>query len=363
MSGLGARIAAQIRANGPIGLDRFWELALFDRRGGYYATCDPFGAAGDFTTAPEISQMFGELLGAWALAAWNALGRPSPFLFAEIGPGRGTLMADMLRTVRQLDPSFLKAARVRLVEVSDRLAAVQLDRLSSFDLPIARVRTLAELEPGPLLLLANEMFDAVPIRQFAFDGAAWRERLVGLADGKAGFALIAADRTADLPVRGHAGAVLEVSPARDALAAAIGRRLANDGGAMLAIDYGHACSGFGDTLQALRRHGHADPLASPGEHDITSHVDFERLAAILRAGGLTVAPVAEQGAFLLALGLRERAAVLARSAGNAGRDALEAAVRRLSGTGENEMGRLFKVLAAASRPLGLPPFTSVAAAD
>ncbi len=161
MTDLAGRIRAEIDAAGPMRLDRFWNLALFDAQAGYYTSRDPIGAGGDFITAPEISQMFGELLAAWAFAAWDGLGRPAPFVFAEAGPGRGTLMADMLRTLRQLDPAFLQAAKVRLVEVSDRLAGVQAERLARFDLPLRRVRGIDELDDAPLVLVANELLDAI----------------------------------------------------------------------------------------------------------------------------------------------------------------------------------------------------------
>lgn len=363
MNELARQIGETIRREGPISIERFWTLALFDRRHGYYTTRAPFGRSGDFVTAPEVSQMFGELLGAWLVAAWRALGAPAPFTLAEIGPGRGTLMADILRTVRSLDMAFLKAARISLVEVSDRLAGEQLAALERFDLPVRRVRRLEEIEPGPLLLVANELFDAVPIRQFVFDGAAWRERCIAVGDrGRFSYVLRPLQASAGLqrPLGGlpppSAGATLEVSPDREALAAGLGRRLAADGGAALVIDYGHAEPGYGDTLQAIREHAFADPLDRPGEIDITSHVDFASLARQLARAGLVVPPPMEQGSFLFALGLRERAGALGAGRSTAEQAGILAAARRLAGTGPTEMGRLFKVLAAASKPLPLPPF-------
>ncbi|GGE19133.1 TetR family transcriptional regulator [Aureimonas endophytica] len=361
MTSLGRRIAALVRAEGPITIERFWNLALFDPEDGYYMRRDPFGRGGDFTTAPEISQMFGELVGAWLLAAWRALGAPSPFVLAEIGPGRGTLMADMLRVLRRLDPSILKAARVTLVETSDRLARVQAERLAGFDLPLRHRKRIEEIEALPLLLVGNELFDAVAIRQFVMTEDGWRERLVGLEADRPAFTTGAPEPAATRLLQrlgpAPAGTVFEVSPARLAIAEAIGARLARDGGAALLIDYGHAAPGFGDTLQAVRRHAFADPLAEPGEADITSHVDFAALAARLARPGLHVAPIMPQGAFLLSLGLRERAIALARAAATEDeRDAVLAAAHRLAGTGPNAMGELFKVLVAASRPLPLPPF-------
>nr|WP_255616843.1 SAM-dependent methyltransferase [Aurantimonas sp. VKM B-3413] len=349
-------------------LDRFWNTALFDRSHGYYATQDPFGRGGDFITAPEVSQIFGELIGAWMASAWQQLGHPSPFILAEIGPGRGTLMADILRTVRRVAPPCLAAAQVRLVEVSEHLAALQAAALERFDLPIKRVRRLAEIDRGPLIVVANELFDALAIRQFVFDGTDWRERCVSVSEsGRFEFVLSgaisqlpdAAGRYAAMPAK--AGAVLEGSPEREALAGELAARIAAEGGAGLFIDYGHALPGYGDTLQAVHGHAFADPLDRPGECDITSHVDFAMLAERFRAAGLAVSPVVEQGEFLLELGLLERAGTLGAPLDEAGRAEIRRAVQRLAGTGESEMGRLFKVVCAASRPMTLPPFGLAAA--
>lgn len=362
------RIAEIIRRNGPIGLDCYWNLALFDRHDGYYTSREPFGSGGDFVTAPDVSQMFGELIGAWLVAAWRAFGRPAPFVLAEVGPGRGTLMADVLRTVRRIDEGFPRAMRVSLVETSPRLARLQADALAAFDLPLRHVGRVEDLPAGPLFLLANELFDAVAIRQFAATAEGWRERQVTVKPG-GGFGFTPAPLPMPPRLIGHPlaamprpppGAILEVSPEREAIAGAIADRLARDGGAALMIDYGHRESGFGDTLQAVEGHAFADPLAAPGRRDITSHVDFARLSAGFAARGLAVAPVAEQGEFLLRLGLLERAAALARGRPQAEEEAIGAAVRRLAGSGDGEMGRLFKVLGVASRPLPLPPFPSKA---
>ncbi|MBC8129089.1 MAG: SAM-dependent methyltransferase [Rhizobiaceae bacterium] len=400
-------IADIVAREGPITVERYWDLALFHPEHGYYTSRDPFGATGDFVTAPEVSQMFGELLGAWIVAAWRALGAPSPFVFAEMGPGRGTLMADMLRTARQIDKAFLNAARIVLVETSDRLALVQSRRLDAFDLPIRHVKRLADVGAGPLLLVANELFDAVAIRQLVRVGDGWRERRVGLdAEGRLEFTVAAqGDGAADFdaaypplscrtspPQGGRTGsfgdmpisllegemsgrteggasrdlqtssilssAILELSPQRLAIADTIAAKIASYGGAALIIDYGHAKSGYGDTLQAVKHHAFADPLAAPGERDITSHVDFESLAERFAAAGLTVAPIMEQGEFLLRLGLAERAGALGRDRSAEEAAAIEAAARRLAGTGKAEMGSLFKVLAASSMHFPMPPFPS-----
>nr|WP_090676223.1 SAM-dependent methyltransferase [Aureimonas jatrophae] len=343
-------------------LDRFWNLCLFDPAEGYYSRRDPFGAAGDFVTAPGISQMFGELVGAWIVAAWRALGSPSPVLLAEAGPGDGTLIHDMLRTVRQLDPAFMRALKPRLVERSDRLAARQIERLASFDLPVRRVRAIGELEAWPTLLVANELLDAVAIRQFEFRSGAWGERVVtrGPADALAfevrppagGLPAALADPRAPQATEGD---VFEVSPERDRIVADIASHLASHGGAALAFDYGHLRTAYGDTLQALRSHQRSSPLADCGQADITSHVDFAQARRIAEACGCTAAATT-QGAFLLALGLRERAGALGAAATEATRADIVRAARRLAGDGEGEMGVLFKTLAVSPRPLPLPPF-------
>ena len=363
MTPLAEKIKAHLAVEGAMGLDRFWTFALFDRDHGYYSARQPFGRSGDFVTAPEVSQMFGELIGAWLASAWRELGEPERFVLAEIGPGRGTLMADIVRTIRNVAPRCLKAAQIRLVETSDRLAVEQEATLSRFDLPIRRVRRVEDMEAGPLLVVANELFDALPIRQFVFDGEIWRERCVAVApSGRFEFVLCArepqAAEVAATPALAPpmAGAVLEISPARERLAQALGVRLAAEGGAGLFIDYGHTTTAYGDTLQALHEHAFADPLDRPGESDLTSHVDFAALAAIFRKAGLVVAPATTQGEFLLGLGLLERAGLLGAERDDAARQSIRAAVERLAGTGKGQMGQLFKVLAVASRPLDLAPF-------
>ncbi|KTQ82332.1 hypothetical protein NS226_22310 [Aureimonas ureilytica] len=361
MTPLDRRIRAEIAASGPIRLDRFWNIALFDREHGYYATRDPFGAGGDFVTAPEVSQMFGELIGAWLVAAWRELGRPSPFVLCEVGPGRGTLLYDMLRSIRQIDPDMLRAARVRIVETSDRLAALQIERVSRFDLPIARYRRIEELDRLPLLLVGNELLDAIAMRQLRFSNGAWREREIGSgADGT----LVVCDgallRAVPAPLaalgRPEEGAMFEFSPERDAFIGTLAGHIASQNGAALLIDYGHLATGFGDTLQALRRHRFTSALEAVGEADITSHVDFERVLALGSALGVAHTGAMTQGAFLLALGLLERAGALGSAMDEAGRQELAAAVHRLAGNGPDDMGDLFKVAALSSARLSLPPF-------
>jgi NADH dehydrogenase [ubiquinone] 1 alpha subcomplex assembly factor 7 len=356
MTPLGERLIGQIRADGPISVAQYMALALGHPTLGYYTTRDPLGAAGDFTTAPEISQMFGELIGLWCASAWDALGRPDRIVLAELGPGRGTLMADLLRAARIM-PGFLDAAEVWMVETSPALAARQRALLGERPRWTGRV---ADLPEAPLLLVANEFFDALPVRQFVRVAGGWRERMVGLApSGDAlAFALAPtgpgalADR---LPAGAPEGAVAELSPDSEAIVALVAARLAAHGGAALIVDYGPAESGLGDSFQAVKGHAFADPLAEPGAADLTAHVDFARLAAAARTAGAGAWGPVTQGALLQALGIGARAERLAAAGPDAAR-AVAAALARL--TAPDHMGSLFKALAltgpGAGPPAGFP---------
>ncbi|AGB44644.1 hypothetical protein Mesau_02206 [Mesorhizobium australicum WSM2073] len=360
MTRLKARIVDLIEAVGPMPVNEYMALCLFDPRDGYYTTREPFGAAGDFITAPEISQMFGELVAVWLYQAWAAIGRPMPVTVAEIGPGRGTLMKDMLRTLSRLDPALANGAAFAMIETSPRLAEIQKQTLGATPFAIDWHEAIETLPHQPLLIVGNELFDAVPIRQFIRAGADWRERMVGLDDadnlcffagaGSVDPTLLPRD-AADAPQ----GAIVEIAPARTALMAAIAERMAAHGGAGLFLDYGHLRPGVGDTLQALRRHSHEDVLANPGEADLTSHVDFAALAAIVRAHGLD-AHLSTQGNFLLGMGILERAGQLGADAGQAARDKISDAVERLAGP--QAMGELFKVLAVVPRDVSVRPFAT-----
>ncbi len=356
MNPLERRIRDLIEATGPITVADYMALALGDPVDGYYATRDPLGMAGDFVTAPEISQMFGELIGVWCLAAHEALGTPSSFHLVELGPGRGTLMRDLLRAAR-IRPVFGASASVHLVETSPTLRAVQAETLAASAAPIWHDR-IADLPDGPLIVVANEFFDALPIRQFQKTAEGWRERRIGVGpDGRLAFGLggVVTD-PALLPPdadRAPEGAVSEVNLPAEAIVAALSERIARDGGALLAIDYGHTASGFGDTLQAVRRHAFADVLKAPGEADLTAHVDFAALADAARRGGAAVSGPVTQGRFLVSLGLLERAGRLGMNRSEHEREAIVAAVERLAGP--EEMGDLFKVMAVSSG-LDLPGF-------
>jgi SAM-dependent MidA family methyltransferase len=299
--------------------------------------------------------MFGELIGAWVVAAWRALGRPSPPIVAEIGPGRGTLMKDMIRAILRVAPELHAVADFRLVEVSPRLAEVQAATLREMPGRFRWHRDTEELPSQPLFIVGNELFDAVPTRQYVRTADGWRERCVAVDDGELVFAAGAGSLDESLLPPGAAdarqGAIAEIAPARSALMEKIATRLADDGGAGLFVDYGYLTPVIGDSFQALSRHAYADPLAEPGKADLTTHVDFAALAAAARAVGLHV-QFTTQGDFLLRMGLLERAGRLGANADAAGRERISEAVERLAGP--DGMGELFKVIAISPRPL--PPF-------
>jgi SAM-dependent MidA family methyltransferase len=346
-------------AEGPITVARYMALCLSHPHHGYYATRDPFGLAGDFTTAPEVSQMYGELVGLWSVETWRLMGAPTRLALIELGPGRGTLMQDALRAAR-VDPAFMAAVEVHLVETSPVLRTMQARALHGATVPLAWHGRLAEVPDGPAIVIANEFFDALPVRQFVATESGWCERLVGLSeDGALAFGL-APEPTPGLPEDGRPGDVLEWPPAALDGAREIAGRVARHGGAALVVDYGYEGPALSDTLQAVRRHAYADPLAEPGEADLTVHVDFAKLARAASAAGAAVHGPVPQGAFLRALGIEARAAALKRRATPAqGRD-IDAALARLTGAGPDRMGELFRVLAIAAPTL--PPLPGFAEA-
>ncbi len=340
MTPLGDLLIRRIRATGPITVAEYMAECLLHPTLGYYTTREPFGAQGDFITAPEISQMFGELIGLCLAQCWLDQGAPAPFTLAEVGPGRGTLMADLLRATRNV-PGFHAAARVTLVEASPRLRALQ--RKTLRDHPVEWADSLDNLPEAPLFLVANEFFDALPIRQFIRHTQGWQERVIGVQGDRLAFGLTPPVPLALLDHRladTAPGALVEHCPALPALTGAIARRIATHGGAALIVDYGGWRS-LGDTLQALRGHAPADPLAAPGEADLTAHVDFE---AIARAGApAEVSRLTPQGVFLERLGITARAERLATGLSGPTLASHIAAHRRL--THPEEMGTVFKVLA------------------
>lgn len=342
-----------VAVDGPMPVSRFMAEALTHPTLGYYVGRDPFGRDGDFITAPEVSQMFGELIGLWCAHGWQQLGRPPAFLLVELGPGRGTLMADAVRACRRI-PGFLDAADIRLVEVSPALRQCQRQALPDID--ITWHADIAELPDAPLLLIANEFFDALPIRQFQRRGGHWHERLI--TSGPTGLAYVlspqpVADALLPPDLREAAPeSIVEVSPARAAVMTDIAARIAGNGGLALIVDYGYARSAPGDTLQAVKGHARHPVLQDPGTADITSHVDFQALAEAAAAGGASAHGPVAQGRFLERLGIAARAEALRAQATPAQAAAIESATARL--TGADQMGELFKVMAIASDN-ALPP--------
>jgi SAM-dependent MidA family methyltransferase len=341
------RLAAQIAESGPISVAQYMTACLHDPQDGYYATRPALGPDGDFITAPLVSQMFGELIGAWCAAAWDQMGRPARVRLVEMGPGDGTLMSDLLRAAR-VAPGFLDAAEVWLVEVSEPLKVRQRDRLGS---KVRWAGSLAEVPQGaPLLLVANELLDCLPARQFVRTAIGWAEQVVGLdADGHLSFGLAATPAGALLP-DAPVGAVHEQSAAQAALGAELGERVATDGGAALLIDYGRAVPGFGDTLQALRAHEKVDPLDCPGEADLTIHADFPAVLAAARDQGAGTA-ILTQGQLLARLGIGYRAEALVRAQPHHSARIGRQLTRLIA---DDEMGELFKA-ACIHAPGWTPP--------
>jgi SAM-dependent MidA family methyltransferase len=341
------RLAAEIARSGPLTVAQYMTAALHDPRDGYYATKPALGDEGDFVTAPLISQMFGELVGVWAASAWALMGEPEAVRLVEIGPGDGTLMVDLLRAARAA-PGFLEAADIWLVETSEPLRAIQQRRLPE---RVRWARSLADVPDGaPLILVANELLDCLPGRQFVRTAIGWAEQLVGLdAAGRLAFVRSATPAAALLPDAPE-GAVYEQSAAQGALGAELGARLVADGGAALLIDYGRAEPGFGDTLQALRAHRKVDPLERPGEADLTVHADFPAVMAAARAEGAEAA-ILTQAEFLarMGIGLRAEALVEARP------DKAPLIGRQLNRlVAADQMGELFKACCLFS-PGWTPP--------
>ncbi|WP_135504620.1 class I SAM-dependent methyltransferase [Roseovarius aestuariivivens] len=355
MTALSDILAAQIRASGPMRMDAFMGACLMHPQYGYYMTRDPLGAGGDFITAPEISQMFGELLGLCLAQAWMDQGRPSPFALVELGPGRGTLMTDLLRAAKGV-PGFHEALTLYLVEASPVLRARQAAELGEDRATwLERVDDLPDL---PTFAVANEFFDALPIRQLIRADEGWRERVVGERRG----ALVAGlEDVKSVPALAHRladtkdGDAVELCPTAPAVIEALGTRIATRGGTAIVIDYGDWRS-LGDTLQAVRAQAPVPFLEAPGEADLTAHVDFEALARAVPEG-CHHSKVTPQGIFLERLGITTRAQALAQHLSGTKLDAHVAAHRRLTAPGE--MGTLFKAMAlypeGAAPPPGLDP--------
>jgi SAM-dependent MidA family methyltransferase len=358
---LETEIRARIARTGPIPVAEFMALCLYDPQHGYYGHGSPFGAAGDFITAPEVSQMFGELIGLWAADVWQSMGKPDPVRLIEFGPGRGTMMRDALRATRAA-PEFRKAVRVHLIETSLDLQSWQRQTLSAVDdVPLHWHATIDQVPATASIIVANEFFDALPVRQAERCPTGWHERMVAVDAGGALMLTIARDPLSDLgsklpPAVAYAGIgeIFEWRPLKPAIEIA---RRAAAGGAALIIDYGHVKSATGDTLQAVRSHRYAGPLESPGLIDLTAHVDFEALGKAAQEAGARVHGPVEQGTWLKRLGIEARAAVLAANASEPKRADVAAALQRLAGTRPNQMGSLFKVIGfSAPASVYLPGF-------
>jgi SAM-dependent MidA family methyltransferase len=345
---LDGEIRRLIALAGPMPVSEFMGLCLGHPQHGYYVTRDPIGASGDFTTAPEISQMFGELLGLWAAAVWRQMGSPANVRLIELGPGRGTMMADMLRAANVIR-QFRQALLVHLVENSPALIARQKQTLGNLDLPVAWHDTLADVPDGPAIIVANEFFDALPINQAVKQPDGWHERVVGVAaEGRFAFGLAPEplrffEQTLPPQVRmAEVGSIYEWRP--DTPALEVGRRVVRGGGAALIIDYGHIDSMVGDTFQALRGQRKADPLTGPGQSDVTAHVDFQALGSAAENIGARVHGPLDQATFLRRLGIEQRATNLKAVAPPDKAKAIEIAVARLTAGGAAGMGALFKAM-------------------
>lgn len=355
-SPLAEKIIALIRENGPVRLDDYMRMALTDPEHGYYVTANPIGVDGDFITAPEIGQVFGELIGLWCVDRWRAMGEPDPFLLVELGPGRGLLMADALRVAGKACPAFRTASRLHLVESSATLRQDQNVRLASHG-PVWHDR-FEDLPSGPILLIANEFIDALPIRQIRRFGTGWQEQFVVVDAGARLFGRwreVEQDLMTELHPLYHsipASIVIEHAPERNAYALAIANRVAADGGAALLIDYGHRGGGVGSTLQSVRGHDRADVYAEPGLADITAHVDFGSLARAAAESGCRIEGAVDQGRFLLNLGLAERLRTLV-AANPDQAESLRVDAHRL--IDDDQMGRLFQALAIVDPSLSPTP--------
>jgi SAM-dependent MidA family methyltransferase len=353
VNALKRKILALIEAHGPLTVAQYMAIALGDPEHGYYMRRDPLGR--DFITAPEVSQIFGELIGVFFLHVWEDRGRPKNILLVELGPGRGTLMADMMRAAAKLRPEFVDAARITLVETSPALRTKQAATLAA--LPVNWVSRFDDVPAdGPLFLIANEFFDALPIHQFVRDERGWHERMVTREGDELRFALtpdtvppsVIPASVRDAPN----GSIIEVNGGATEIVRRIASRIADTGAVALIVDYGHTQTAAGDTLQAMKNNAFADPLAEPGDADLTAHVDFTALAAAARETGARVLGPVSQGDFLATLGLHGRADRLKHDNPEHTTE-IDAAVERL--TGPQQMGTLFKVLGVYEGTHALPP--------
>jgi NADH dehydrogenase [ubiquinone] 1 alpha subcomplex assembly factor 7 len=356
-SPLESEVRRRIAVAGPMPVAEYMALCLFDREHGYYTTRDPFGARGDFITAPEVSQMFGELIGLWMSAVWKQMGAPENVRLIELGPGRGTLMKDALRALR-IVPDFRAAIVVHLVEVSPLLQAQQEAALDGAGVPAFWHKALSEVPKGPAIVVANEFFDALPVNQAIKTDRGWHERCIEIDESDQLAFTVAPEPIpffqSLLPTAVRAartGTIFEWR--RDNEAVELGRRIADGRGAGLVVDYGHVESGLGETWQAVGQHAFADPLTNAGNLDLTAHVDFQALARAVEAMGVVSFGPIDQSQFLRRLGIEQRAASLRAKAVHASE--IDQALARLIGHDRTAMGELFKVVAFAHPSIGTPP--------
>ena len=340
--------------DGPISVERYMALALTHPTKGYYTARDPFGAAGDFTTSPEISQMFGELIGLWAADLWERIGAPAQVRLIELGPGRGALMTDFLRAAR-VAPGFFAALDVHLVEASDKLSERQSEALASCGRPVSWHRIIDDIPPGPAIFIANEFFDALPVRHYVKTQEGWREKLIGLDDEGRLFFGLGSEVEPFLKADAEDGATLEINAAAQRVMSQVAARIVEQNGGLLAFDYGYLQTAFGETLQAIRAHQFVDPLAEPGLADLTTHVDFAALSRAAHAVHAEVHGPVTQGGFLVDIGIVERAEALQTRANADQKMQIDAALGRLTDMTETGMGAMFKVLAVTQQGLGALP--------
>lgn len=364
MTELEEKLKRQIALHGPISIASYMAQCLCDPDHGYYTKRDPFGSEGDYTTAPEVSQMFGELIGIWFLSLWQQQGRPKPFHLAELGPGRGTLMADMLRVILP-HLQGTENLHIHLVEISPFLKQIQKGKLVPFNIEVTWHDDLTTLPQSPLFIIGNEFFDALPIHQWVAHQQRWHERVVGLDEnGELAFGL---GPVRDLASPDHLpideGAIREQSPTSEAIVIGLTRHLAKHSGAALLIDYGYDRPAYGNTFQALQSNAYADPLRQCGERDLTAHVNFHALTEAAKGelaktkNGLSISRTVTQGDFLLRMGLLERAGQLGSGKSTNKQNEIRAAVERLAAP--EEMGALFKLFAIYPQAIAAPAFSEL----
>jgi len=350
MTSLRSLIKAEIKAHGPINVARYMALALAHPEYGYYQKQDPFGVDGDFTTAPEVSQMFGEMIGFWCAHMWQTIGQPVPVNVVEFGPGRGTLQVDVLRAANSV-PNFVDSLKLWLIETSPVLRKTQQKNLGPGPKAPCWVDSVSDVAKGPLLIIGNEFFDALPVHQYVRGAEGWRERLIDVSKDEDRLAFVEADSLVteglipDTLPGNKIGDVYEDQRISQTIMQDIAGRIVDQGGVGIFIDYGHDRHGVGDTLQALKNHQFVDVLECPGDQDLTTHVDFEQLEkAAISAGAKTFGPI-PQGLFLQQLGMHQRAEALKTDATVEQTLEINQAFNRL--VNPEQMGSLFRVMIIA----------------